>query len=30
MSSNVLKDVADNSVMVGNPASFMRKTIPGK
>lgn len=30
MSSNVLKDVADNSVMVGNPASFMRKTIPRK
>jgi len=27
MSSNVLKDVGDNSVMVGNPASFMRKTV---
>lgn len=30
MSSNVLKDVAENSVMVGNPAIFMRKTIPEK
>ena len=30
MSSNVLRDVADNSIMIGNPASFTRKTITYK
>ncbi|MFC2116704.1 acetyltransferase [Bacteroidota bacterium] len=30
MGSNLLKDVEDNSVMLGNPATFKRNTVPDK